>query len=103
MDFADGVLAFGRIIDLLSPASQSLLFSLDPTSAACQLCFLRTITEQWEQGGITLDPIQQEVVLDSIVTHLVASALSDRKGYKSIYDLGVADGTAQASAEGSQR
>jgi hypothetical protein len=101
MEFTDEVLAYGRIIDLLSPASQSLLFSLDRTAAACQLRFLRTLAEQWELAGITLDPIQQEVILDSIVAHLVANALVDEKGYKEIYDLGFAAGVAVAGTEGS--
>lgn len=99
MEFAEEILAFRRIIDLLSPAAQSLLFSLDHISAACQLRTLRNITEQWECRGVTLDPVQQEVVLDSIVAHFVAIALVDQKGYREIYDLGYAAGHAAGVAK----
>lgn len=99
MEFAEEILAFGRIIDLLSPAAQSLLFSLDHMSAACQLRTLRNITEQWAGSRVTPRHSQQEVVLDSIVAHLVAIALVDQKGYKEIYDLGYAAGRAAGVAK----
>lgn len=64
------------VIRLLSPKAAAHLRAVSYDHAKLVVQELGLMIKYWEAAGVTLDPIQREVVLDSIVYGLSAIALS---------------------------
>lgn len=54
-------------IRLLSPMASSLLLAQSRDSAHAIVGHLRALISYWESSHVALDPIQREVILDSLV------------------------------------
>lgn len=59
------------IVALLPPISINSLSQQSPDVQTLVVSHLKNMLEYWEQNNVVLDPVQREVVVDSIVVTLV--------------------------------